>query len=120
MFDRAGAVPNLGPDGIAFVNDLFHLLFDRAEVFWGEGLFAVKVVVPAILDHRADGDLGVGPDFLHGAGHDMREIVAHQFICLLFVGHGVDRNVSICFDRPRQIEMRTIDGGADGLFAQGF
>ena len=57
MLDRAGAVPDLGADGFALVDDLFHLLFDRAEVFGRKRLFAVKVVVPAVFDHRADGDL---------------------------------------------------------------
>ena len=63
--------PNLGADLIALVDDLFHLLFDGAEVFGCEWLFAVKVVVPAVFDNRADSDLGLWPNLLHRTCHDM-------------------------------------------------
>jgi hypothetical protein len=75
---RAVALPDLGGDGIAAVDDLAHLGLDLAEVLGGEGLGAVEIVIPAVFDHGADGDLHVGPDFLHGAGHDMGEVVADQ------------------------------------------
>ena len=61
MRDCTGAVPDFGAHGLAFVDDLFHLFLNCGEVFGHKGLVAVKVVIPAVLDHRADGDLHVGP-----------------------------------------------------------
>ena len=120
MLDRAAPVPNLGAHWIALVDDFFHLLFNRAQIFGGEGLGAVKVVIPAILDHGADGNFGVGPDLLHRAGHDMGQVVAYQLVGLLFVLHGVDRDLRVGFNRPLHIPMRAVDGGANGLFRQRF
>ena len=120
MLDRAGAVPDLSADGVTLVDDFLHLLFDQAKVFGGEGFLAVKVIVPAVLDDGADGDLGIGPQVLHGAGHDVGKVVAYQLVRLRFVSHGVDRDVGICVDRPGQIKMRTVHGGADRFFAKRF
>ena len=118
--DGIGTRPDLGPDFVAGVDDVFHLLFNRAEVFGCEGLFAVKVIVPAVVDNGADGDFDVGPDFLHRAGHDVRQIVADQFKRLGRVLHGVDRDVRVGVDRPLQIPVLAVDGGRDRFFGQGF
>ena len=118
MSEGAVAFPDLGADGIAGVDDLFHLLFDGAEIFGSEGLFAVEIVIPAVLDDGADGDLHIGPDFLHGAGHDVGQIVAHQFQRGGAVFHRVDGDGGVIGDWPLQIPMRTIDGGGDRFFRQ--
>ena len=60
-------------------DDLAHPLFDRREVFRRERLVAEEVVVEAVLDHRADGDLRSGPERLHGFGENVRRVVADQF-----------------------------------------
>ena len=118
MLDRAVALPHLGGDGIAAVDDFLHLLFDLAQIFGGEGLGAVEIVIPAVVDHRADGDLGVGPDLLHGAGHDMGQVVAHQLVGLHLVLHGVNGDLGIAGDRPLQIPVLAVDGGGNRLFRQ--
>ena len=103
------AFPHFGAHGVPRGDDLAHALFDQAQIFRREGFSAVKVVIPAILDHRADGDFDVGPDFLNSAGHNMGEVVPDQLQCWAFVLHGVDRDLSIAFDRPLQIPMLAID-----------
>ncbi len=119
MGNRFRALPNLGADRFALVDDLFHLLFNDREVLGCERLLAVEVVVPAVFDHRADGDLHVRPDFLHGAGHDVGEVVANQLQRRLFVLHCVDRDCTVCIDRPLKVPMGSVNGCRNRLFGQG-
>ena len=60
-------------------NNLAHPLFDRWEVFRRERLVAEEVVIEAVLDHRANGDLRSWPKRLHGFGENVRRVVADQF-----------------------------------------
>ena len=120
MRDGAGAVPDFGGHGVALGDDLAHLLFDHGKVFGGEGLCTVEIVIPAVVDHRADGDLDGGPDLLHGAGHDMGQIMAHQFQRGRAVGHGVDGDLRVGGDRPLQVPVLAVQRGADRLFRQRF
>ncbi len=56
-----------------------HPLLDRRQVVGREGAGQVEVVVEAILDRRADAELGFGEEFEHRLGHDVRRRVAHPF-----------------------------------------
>ena len=118
MRDCAVAVPDLGAHRLAGVDDRAHPRLDRAQILGGEGFGAVKVVIPAVLDDRADGDLHVGPKFLHRTGHDMRQIVAHQFQHWRVICGGVDGDGGIRPDRPLQIPMRAVQLRRDRLFRQ--
>ena len=59
-------------EALAPLLDLLHPLLDGLEVIGGEGLVDVEVVVEAVLDRRADAQLGLGEQLLHGLGHDVR------------------------------------------------
>jgi hypothetical protein len=52
--------------------DLGHARFDRRQVFGRERSLVSKIVVKAVLDNRADGDLGVGIELLHRVRQEMR------------------------------------------------
>ncbi len=83
-------------------DDLAHLLLDRVEVLRRERLVAEKVVVETVLDHRADGDLGAGPQRLHGFSQHMRRVVADQFECArVFAGQELD--LGVLFDGVGEI-----------------
>ena len=110
--------PHLGAYRVALVDDLLHLLFDQAEIFGGERLCAVEIIIPAILDHRSDGDLHIGPDLLNRAGHDMREIMPDQLQRRGFVFHGIDGDAGVPGDGPLQIPVLAIDLRGDGFFRQ--
>ena len=69
--------------------DLLHLLLDGLEVLGGERLLDVEVVVEAVLDRRADAELGLGEELLHGLGHDVRGGVAQDVQAVL--GGDLDR-----------------------------
>jgi len=118
MRDGAIALPDLGGDRVAPVDDLLHPRLDAAEILRREGLGAVEIVVPAVLDDGADGDLHLGPDFLHGAGHDMGEVVADELQRGRLVLHGVDRDGRVMRDRPLQIPVLPVDMRRDRLLAQ--
>src|SRR6185312_3433034 len=63
---------------LVLVDDLEHHLPKRLQVFGGEGLGDVKVEVEAVGDVRADAELGVGAQLLHGLGHDVGSGVAQH------------------------------------------
>ena len=75
---RVVARPDLFREGFVARDDLAHLLLDRLEILGRERLVAEEVVVEAVLDHRADGDLGARPQRLHGFGQHMRGVMADQ------------------------------------------
>ena len=75
---RRLAVHHLAGEGRVAGDDLAHLGFDLGQIVGREGLVAREVVIEAVLDHRADGDLRAGVELLHGLGHHMRRVVADQ------------------------------------------
>jgi hypothetical protein len=75
---RRLAAPDLLGEGGAALDDLGHLLLDPAQIVLRERRVAEEVVVEAVLDHRADRHLRVGPDLLHRLGQHMRGIVPDQ------------------------------------------
>ena len=72
------AVPDLLGEGFVARDDLAHLLLDRGKIFRRERLVAEEVVIEAVLDHRADGDLRARPQRLHGFGQHMRGVMPDQ------------------------------------------
>jgi hypothetical protein len=114
----AGAVPDLGADRIAGGDDLFHARFDGAQILGREGLGAVEVVEPALIADRADGDLDVRPELLHGAGHDMGQVVSDQFQRRFGILHRVDGDLARGIDRPGQIDMRAIKAGRNRVLGK--
>ena len=113
VLDGAITFPDLGADRVFRADDLAHLLFDLFEVFGGEGLFAVEVVIEAVFDDRPDGNFGVGPDLLDRPRHDMRAVVADQLKGVrghLVVFGGDDGEIDIFRQRLRQIGQITVHG----------
>ena len=79
-------------------DDLAHLLLDRGEILRRERLVAEEVVIEAVLDHRADGDLRAGPQRLHGFGQHVRGVVADQFERARVVA-GEELDLGVALDR---------------------
>ena len=72
------ARPHLLGEGFVARDDLAHLLLDGVEVLRRERLVAEEVVIEAVLDHRADGDLRARPQALHGLRQHVRGVVPDQ------------------------------------------
>ena len=118
MGDRAVAVPDLGADGFAGVDDLLHLGLDRAQVVGSEGFGPVEIVEPAVVADRADGDLDAGPDRLDRTGHHMGEIVADQLQRLRLVLHRMDGDLAAGGDRPSQVDVGAVQAGGNGALGK--
>ena len=81
---------------LLFTN-LPHLRLDLLQVLGGEGEGGVHVVVPALVDGGADGQLHLGPQALHRLGHDVGAgvpvglavlgIFKGKFVVFHFFGH---------------------------------
>ena len=99
------ARPDFCANRLAFIDDGFHSFFNQTKIFWGKWLDAVKIVIPTVFNHWADCHLYVGPNLLHGAGHDMRQIMAHQLQRRCHVFHRVDSDCGVVFDGPLQIPV---------------
>ena len=118
MLHRARAIPNFGADCIALIDDFLHLFLNYAQVFWGESLFAIKVIIPAVFDHRTDRHLHIRPNFLNRTGHDMGQIMPDQLIGLDLIFHGMNRDRGVGLNGPSQIKMGTIHRCGNGFLRQ--
>ena len=89
----------------------------RLEVLRGERLVDVEVVVEAVLDRRADAELGLGEQLLHGLGHDVRGGVP-QDVAAVVAGdvHRLD-HVAVAH-RRRQVAQLAVDPGGDDAAAR--
>ena len=71
-FDGLPAGKNEPLHGITFLDNLLHLGLDLRKICLGDELLAeVHIVVEAVVDGRADGQLRIGVQGLDGLGHHM-------------------------------------------------
>ena len=108
VFDGPFARPDLGLHWLARIDDMLHPGFDSAQVFRGKGLRPVKVIKPAVVAYRANGDLHVGPDLLHGAGHDVGKVMSDQLERRDFVLKRVKAYLRIRMDRPCKVPVLSV------------
>ena len=45
---------------VVFLGELMHTFFERVDIFLGQGVVEVYVIVETIIDNRTDGHFGVG------------------------------------------------------------
>ena len=111
--------PDFADDRIVLVDNFAHLRFDLLEVFRREGLLAREVVIEAVIDHRANRDLRVGIEFLHGLREDVGGIMAEQFQPLL-VARRHDGDFCVSFERAIEVIHFPVHlGGKGGLVQSG-
>ena len=85
-----------------------HALFDGCEIIFGKSCPAVKIIIKAIFNGRADCDLCFREKLKHSFGHHMRTIMPKQGQCsVIFRGDKGNRGIGL--DRPRQIPLVTIN-----------
>ena len=110
------AIHDLAHDGQIALDDLVHAFFDALQIGGREGLVAGEVVIEAVFDRRADGDLGARIEFLHGLRHHMGGVVAQQFERGLLVLAGDDGQLGIVIDDMGGVDEPTVDAtGERGL-----
>ncbi len=106
------ARPHFLGEGFVARDDLAHLLFDRVEVLRRERLVAEEVVVEAVLDYRPDGDLGAGPERLHGFREHMRAVVPDQLQAARVLA-GEEFDFRVALNRVVQVHERVVERHRD-------
>ena len=107
-----GARPHFFGEWLVARDDLAHLFLDRREVLRCEWLVAKKVVVEAVVDHRADGDLRARPQRLHGFGEHMRRVMADEFEGARVVA-GDKLDLGVMLDRVGQVRELAVKRHGD-------
>ena len=51
---------------VVFLGELMHTFFERVDIFPGQGVVEVYVIVETIIDNRTDSHFGVGPQLFDG------------------------------------------------------
>ena len=90
------------------LRDLGHLLLDRGEVLRREGPLVGEVVVEAVLDHRADGDLRVGEQLLHRLRQQVRGRVAQDVERPRDSSVGDDRDLGVGLDAVAGVDQLAV------------
>ena len=96
---------------------LGHALFDRGQVVGGEGALVRKVVIKAVVDHRADGDLRLREQFLDGVGQQVGGGVADQLQAIGVFG-GDDGQGSVLLDAKAGVHQLAIHLAAQRGFGE--
>ncbi len=102
------AVDHRADEGRVAGDDFPHPRLDRREVFRGERFVAREIIVKAVLDRRADGDLGAGIEVLHGLGQHMGGVVADHAQSG-FVAAGDELHLCVLLDRGGQIDQPAVE-----------
>ena len=70
-FARLAAVEDEPFEGLGVFDDLFHFVFDAGEILLAQLVRAVEVVVVAVGQRRAEGQVHVGKEPHDGPRHDV-------------------------------------------------
>ena len=111
------ALPHLLGEGGVAGDELAHLRLDLGEVLGRERLVAGEVVVEPVLDHRADGDLGLRPQGLHGLRQDVGAIVPDQFQAAR-VGTVEEFDAHIRIDQVVEVADPPVERHGDGALGE--
>src|SRR6266446_1137979 len=99
--DRRAALPHLARNRLVTADDLAHPRLDPLEVFRRERLGTGEVVIKPGVCRRAEGDLGIGIEFLDRLGHDMGGVVAEDLEPLRGIAR-YDGNRGVAIDRSEE------------------
>ena len=110
--ERLIARPDFLHDRPVARDDLAHLLFDDRQVFDRERRLAIEIVIKAVLDHRADGDLRARKKLLHRLGQHMRGVVTNKLQrARIVAAHELEFHVAV--DGRGEIGERAVEGHGD-------
>ncbi len=90
------------------LRQFFHALLYAGEVFRGKAVTGGEIVIKAVLDHRADGDLHPGEQLLHRHGQQVGSGVADDFQPRI-IALGNNREPGVLLDDERGIHFPLID-----------
>ena len=100
---------------VVFLDDLLHLRLDLGEVLGGEGGGQIEIVVEAVFDGRADGELGAGIQPAHRLGQNVGGGVPIGALAFGIV-KGEDLQRAVLLERRAQVHHFAVHpGGAGGV-----
>ena len=123
--NRIFAVPFFAHKGVITRDDFAHLRLDLGEIIRREGIIAGEIVIEAVFNRRANGDLRAGVKRLHGFRQHMRAIMADHLkrfgiaardeaqFGVLFDGRGKVPQLAIHFHRKCCLGQARANGGRD-------
>ena len=96
------------------------LLLDPGEIVFHDRLGELEVVVEAVLDRRADGDLDAGVEAADGLGEQVRARVAQhrQRVRIARVARGQDLDLLPVVERKAEVADVAVRAHEDGLLGQ--
>ena len=119
VLDGLLPVPFLAHHGLVQLGQLVHALLDGCQILGRERALVRKVVVEAVLDDRADGDLRLGEQILHGIGHQVCRGVPDDVQAFRILV-GDDGHLGVLADGAGQIDQFSVDTtGKSGLGESG-
>ena len=102
---------------VVLLDDAAHFLLHFLQEVGGEGLVHVKVVVEAVVDGGADGQLGLGMQLFHGLSQHVAGGVAQHPLGLVVL-KGKDLQLTIMVDGLPQLHDLAVHPGAQRLLFQ--
>jgi hypothetical protein len=107
----------LAGEPLVGLDDLGHAGLDPGQILGRERLVPVEVVIEAVLDRRADRDLGAGEQVLHRLGHDVRAVVPDHRQRLGVLGAD-QADLRVVRDRPVEVPQSTVDLDDEGTLGK--
>ena len=111
------ALPDFLGERLVARDDFPHFCFNRGEIIRRERLGAVKIIIEAVFDHRADGHLCSGPERLNRFGEHMGAIMPDQFERARIVA-AEKLDAGILRNRVGQIAHNAIERHRDCAFGE--
>ena len=109
---RLGLVDHAADEALVLADDALHLLLDGLEVLGSERVDVTEVEVEAVGDRRADAQVRLRLDALHGLGHHVRGGVAQDRQTVGAVDqYGLDRVIGR--DDRREVFQVAVDAQSD-------
>ncbi len=96
-FTRFVPAHRLLNDVVVALSQLVHTLFEGFDIFLGQRVVKVNVIVKAVVDNRADSHFGVRPQLLDRMTEQVSARVTND-LQTLFVFRGDDRQLRIVFN----------------------
>ena len=103
--------------GQVLFDDLLHLGFDGLKVAGGQGPVGLDVVVPAVLQRRADAEVGAGEQMLYRLGHHMGRGVPESVLAALVL-KGEDLQGAVLVQNGAQVAHLAVHLGSAGALVE--
>ena len=104
-------------DGQVGLGNLLHALLDLFQVLWRKRTVIGEVIIKAVVNHRADRDLGRGKELLNSLGHEVRAGMAQHFQAIVIPGRD-DRQFGIPVNGVGRVYEFAIDPARQGCFGK--